>query len=79
MTGPTVDRDQLAALRVLRRQLGVVQVLAVLELQPVGRGSGGSRPRLTGHQLALTFEGGERSSSHESSTEAAGPEGRRRA
>jgi hypothetical protein len=47
----TVDLDQLAALRVLRYWLGDVQVLGVVE-----RGSGGSRPRDTGRQLALSIE-----------------------
>jgi hypothetical protein len=47
----TVDRDQLAALRVLRYWFGVVEVVEVRE------GSGeGNPPRLTGDQLALSFE-----------------------
>jgi hypothetical protein len=52
---PTVDRDQLAALRLLRQQLGHVQVLTV-ERRGVEGGGGEPPPSLASQQLALTIE-----------------------
>jgi hypothetical protein len=57
MTRPTVDRDQLAALRMLRSWLGPVEVLEVRGLEGV---PGDPSPGLAGQQLALTVDGGER-------------------
>jgi hypothetical protein len=51
---PTVDREQLAALRMLRQRLGDVQVLAVQPREPA-EGAGTPAPSLASQQLALTI------------------------
>lgn len=52
---PTLDREQLGALRRLRAALGDVQVLVVQPRQPAD-GAGTPAPSLASQQLALTIQ-----------------------
>jgi hypothetical protein len=49
---PTLDPDQLAALRMRGQRFGDVQVLVVQPMQPAG-GAGTPAPSLASQQLAL--------------------------